>query len=379
MIHVNVRGLVVRKSANGKQLLIQLRKRAGEPESYELPGGRINEYEKMLDGLRREIMEETGLTVEMIHGEQDSVITTGRSFSMECIKPYASYQTIEGPVDSFGVYFLCEAEGEPQREGDDSADVHWAGFTEVRTLINEKRFSEIDLPAVLMFLRDENNKAIFWDCDGTLVRENESFKCSLLRALKEFGYSVAEEEVKRFLREACSWNKPEEDHGDANGEEWWQRLLVGMRLFCEEQGVSPADAVAVCNAFRKNVVSYEYEAYPDTKKVLRYFSEKGYKHYIISNNFPELREVFVRLGLDEEIAGYFISASVGYDKPRKEMFEYAMAQAGNPEVCYMIGDNPVADYEGSLNAGMKPVLVHKKVEDKVCCEQLTDLFDIITE
>ncbi|MBR2409433.1 MAG: HAD family hydrolase [Lachnospiraceae bacterium] len=227
--------------------------------------------------------------------------------------------------------------------------------------------------------RKEKNKAIFWDCDGTLVHNNESFKCSLLRAFKEFGYSVAEEEVKRFLREACSWNKPEEDHGDANGEEWWERLLGGMRRFCEEQGVSPADAVSVCNAFRKNVVSYEYEIYPDAKKVLRYFSEKGYKHYIISNNFPELREVFVRLGLDEEIAGYFISASVGYDKPRKEMFDYATAQAGNPEVRYMIGDNPVADYEGGLNAGMKPVLVHKKVEGMVCCEELTDLPDLIKE
>lgn len=158
MIHVNVRGLIVRESANGTQLLIQLRKRAGEAECYELPGGRINEYEKLVDGLRREIMEETGLTVQSIHGEQDSVITTGRSFSMECIKPYASYQTIEGPVDSFGVYFFCEAEGEPQKEGDDSADVHWACLDEVQEWINEKRFSEIDLPAVLMFLRDENKE-----------------------------------------------------------------------------------------------------------------------------------------------------------------------------------------------------------------------------
>ena len=74
---------------------------------------------------------------------------------MECIKPYASYQTIEGPVDSFGVYFLCEADGEPQREGDDSGDVHWAGLDEVQKLIAEKRVSEIDLPAVLLFLRDE--------------------------------------------------------------------------------------------------------------------------------------------------------------------------------------------------------------------------------
>ncbi|MBQ8798529.1 MAG: NUDIX domain-containing protein [Lachnospiraceae bacterium] len=158
MIHVNVRGLVVRESENGKQLIIQLRKRAGEPESYELPGGRINEYEKLVDGLRREIMEETGLTVKTIQGEPDSVITEGNSFSVECIKPYASYQTIEGPVDSFGVYFLCEAEGEPQKDGDDSADVHWAGLDEVQMLVDEKKFSEIDLPAVLMFLRDEPPK-----------------------------------------------------------------------------------------------------------------------------------------------------------------------------------------------------------------------------
>ena len=73
---------------------------------------------------------------------------------MECIKPYASYQTIEGPVDSFGIYFLCEAEGEPYMAGDDSEDAHWAGLDEVRKLIDEKRFSEIDLPAVLMFFRD---------------------------------------------------------------------------------------------------------------------------------------------------------------------------------------------------------------------------------
>jgi len=50
--------------------------------------------------------------------------------------------------------FLCEAEGEAQKAGDDSEDVHWAGLDEVRKLIDEKRFSEIDSPAVLMFLCD---------------------------------------------------------------------------------------------------------------------------------------------------------------------------------------------------------------------------------
>ena len=155
MIHVNVRGLVVRESGNGKELIIQLRKKAGEPEVYELPGGRINEYESMAVGLRREILEETGLHVEIIQGEQESVITSESCFSMECLKPYAAYQTINGPVDSFGVYFLCSAEGEPQKNGDGTKDVHWANLKEVQSLIDKKIFSEIDLAAVLMFLKDE--------------------------------------------------------------------------------------------------------------------------------------------------------------------------------------------------------------------------------
>lgn len=78
MIHVNVRGLMVREAANEKQLVIQLRKRKGEPEVYEFPGGRIEEYEKIVDGLKREIIEETGLKVKSIHGEQSAIITSFR-------------------------------------------------------------------------------------------------------------------------------------------------------------------------------------------------------------------------------------------------------------------------------------------------------------
>ncbi len=74
--------------------------------------------------------------------------------SLRC-KPYAAYQTVKGPVDSFGIYFVCEAEGELLKKGDDSTDIHWAGKEELHMLIDEHRFSEIDLPAVLMYMRDK--------------------------------------------------------------------------------------------------------------------------------------------------------------------------------------------------------------------------------
>lgn len=75
----------------------------------------------------------------------------------------------------------------------------------------------------------------------------------------------------------------------------------------------------ILTKMEKNVITFEYEAYSDAKMVLHCFKEKGYDNYIISNNFPELGEVFKRLGLDSEISGYFLSASIGFEKPRKEV------------------------------------------------------------
>lgn len=220
-------------------------------------------------------------------------------------------------------------------------------------------------------------KAIFWDSDGTLLYGNESFKTSLVRAFEQFGYALDEEIAGAFMRSVCSWYRPQKDHSDKKGEEWWEELLGEIRVFCEKRGVSQPDIVPICSSFRENVVTFEYEAYSDAKEVLHYFREKGYENYIISNNFPELGEVFARLGLGGEIAGYILSASVGYEKPRKEIYDCAIAKAGNPEIMYMIGDNPVTDYQGGMEAGMTPILVHHTETGKRCCEHLTELFSMI--
>lgn len=208
---------------------------------------------------------------------------------------------------------------------------------------------------------------------------NESFKCSLMRAFEELGYSLEEDVARNFMRSVCSWYIPEIDHSDKNGEEWWQELLGEICVFCEGHGVCKSDIEPICNSFMEKVITFEYKAYSDAKEVLHHFKERGYENYIISNNFPELGKVFEQLGLDTEISGYFLSASVGYEKPRKEIFEYSILEAGNPEIKYMIGDNPVADYQGGLDAGMKPILVHNMQAGKVCCEQLTDLYEKIID
>lgn len=156
MIHVNARAIVIQKMNSETQILIQKRNKPGEPECYELPGGRINEYELITDAIKREVYEETGLEVVEIENQDSQIVTYNHkdSFSIQCIRPFASYQTIQGPVDSFGVYFVCRAKGKLLAQGDDSLDVHWASYDEINTLIKDKNFSEIDKPAVILYMQE---------------------------------------------------------------------------------------------------------------------------------------------------------------------------------------------------------------------------------
>lgn len=220
------------------------------------------------------------------------------------------------------------------------------------------------------------NKAIFWDSDGTLMYGNESFLWSLDKALKNYSYEIEKGLLREFLRGVCSWFTPEKTHADLNGEAWWKELLNNTKEFCHQHNVLAEDIPQICQEFRENVVLYDYQLYHDAEEILKYCVGLGYKNYLISNNFPELVKVFERLGLDKYFSGYFLSADIGYEKPNREIFLHALKEAGNPEICYMVGDNPITDVKGAQAVGIKTILVHRKAEEiqpDYYCEELLEI------
>ena len=76
---------------------------------------------------------------------------------------------------------------------------------------------------------------------------------------------------------------------------------------------------------------------------------------IITNGFTELQQIRLeRSGFADVFSPLVISEQVGVAKPHIDIFNHAFAQMGHPpkQHILMVGDNPHADIQGGINAGI---------------------------
>ena len=207
------------------------------------------------------------------------------------------------------------------------------------------------------------NKALFWDFDGTLVKSVSLWSHSLLRALKD---SWAEcpcglEDIRPHLRSGFPWDTPQENLTHLTGEAWWAHMNRHFENVCLALGANYTVAYAAAQKVRCILLEPgNYNLFEDTHTALQAMAALGFKQHIVSNNHPDLAPLLEQIGLSQYFSAVIVSGEIGFDKPRKEIFECALQKAGYPDLCYMIGDNPYADGEGAKNAGIMPLLVHLK-------------------
>lgn len=157
MFYVNSRAIIERFNDGEPEIVIQRRIKSDSSSKFELPGGRIEPFESLIQGLIREVKEETGLDVYEIEGNETRIDTIGINpeFEVECLQPFAAYQTLKGPVDSVGYYFRCKAMGELLEAGDETADIQWINIKELNKLYtaNPLDFSDVDRAGIKYYLR----------------------------------------------------------------------------------------------------------------------------------------------------------------------------------------------------------------------------------
>jgi 8-oxo-dGTP diphosphatase len=155
-MHVNARAIIERETPNGREIIIQVRNKPHEGGKWiELPGGRVEEYESLIEAVRREVHEETGLDLIHIEGENTRVEAVSSETNVECLAPLAVYQTLRGPVDSMGVYYRCKAEGQLLAVGDDTEGARWVPVDMIRAWLESEpeRFSWINRAGLLFYMK----------------------------------------------------------------------------------------------------------------------------------------------------------------------------------------------------------------------------------
>ena len=220
-----------------------------------------------------------------------------------------------------------------------------------------------------------------WDFDGTLAYSDHLWSKSVFRALNETvkNHSVTFQDIRRCNQTGYTWHTPERDFTAFVGEKWWELMNTHFYNSFISLGISEKQAKTASEKVREIIMLPEnYFLFDDTLAVLEAAKEKGHTNIILSNNYPELETITDFLGITKYFDRLVVSGLVGYDKPRKEIFDIAKSFYLN-ENFVMIGDNPTADVLGGKAAGMTTVLVHKGFDKNAdyCFDNLNDIISIM--
>jgi len=209
---------------------------------------------------------------------------------------------------------------------------------------------------------------IFWDFDGTLV-EGPRWSKIMLRVLDNNypDHGITIEQIRAFLHEGFPWHNPEKSHPElTNPDVWWSFLENLLARVYRGIGYNTDESNQLAQMAHLLMLEPEsYLLFEDTLTTLQRLSERGWRHVILSNHYPELPNILGMLPIKEYIYECHSSAITGYEKPHPEAFRLALEKVSYPKKVWMVGDNLKADVRGAEAAGIPAILVRQPPNEDV--------------
>ncbi len=153
-------GGLIRSMREGEEwILVQERDKADAPAEtglIEIPAGKVRAFENIYDCLRREIREETGYEVTRIEGEDQAVRIPMHGYEVLSYVPYASSQNLQGDYPIMVQTFVCEVDGQPLEQSDESRHIRWIRRSELAQLVRQEpaRFYPMHLATLTRYTAD---------------------------------------------------------------------------------------------------------------------------------------------------------------------------------------------------------------------------------
>ena len=135
-------GAIIERTVDGVPcILLQTRDKPGGGVTngkWELPAGKVREYESVYDALRREVWEETGLCLTEIDGEERKGCADVAGNRTIAFVPYCTTQNLCGAYSILLHTFVCRADGEPLCRTEETRDIGWVPLQTVRKRLEEQ-------------------------------------------------------------------------------------------------------------------------------------------------------------------------------------------------------------------------------------------------
>jgi putative hydrolase of the HAD superfamily len=207
-------------------------------------------------------------------------------------------------------------------------------------------------------------RAIFFDAAGTLFDAREPIGRTYARLARDFGLDVPEDSVAASFRRAFGAApglafglglRPDEVRRLERG--WWRQRV--------SETFAPLGEFSNFDAYFDAL--FAYFANPDhwivdleAAPLLQRLKNDGLKLGVISNFDFRLYRILDGLDLTRFFDSVTISSEAGYAKPRREVYDAALARAGvTADETMHIGDSEHLDFAPAAALGMLAVLIDR--------------------
>lgn len=195
-------------------------------------------------------------------------------------------------------------------------------------------------------MKIRGKKAVFFDFDDTLQSRAGAYRMYCEDFLDRYFPGLSDEEKLRKMDEM----EEHVDGGYKSREEYWPEMI-------DLWGWKDAPELSVLTDDFNSRFGLKVDMLPDSVDVIKQLKQRGYILGMITNGNSKLQNT----KLDTAgIRGLFdvvvVSDDIGIWKPEAGIFEYAMNKVGvTAEQSVYVGDHPVNDIQGALNARMQPI------------------------
>lgn len=221
---------------------------------------------------------------------------------------------------------------------------------------------------------------ILWDNDNTLMDFEYSMHKALNASFAAFHLPINEEIIARYeVINTNYWKRLE------RGEVTKAQLLDGRFLDLFAELGYDVDVKAFRKLFQVELGSY-YSYLDNSLEICKALFGKV-KQYIVTNGVEETQIRKIKAaGFYELMEDIFISGVIGYEKPRREYFEYCLDQIEEKDLSkiLIVGDSLTSDIAGGIHAGIKTCWYNPRkktagAEYRIDFEihNLSEIFDIL--